>query len=303
MPHTNDLNLLKNDGWDERILICQNGRLVSTFIIVSDRYVVLVDTIINPATAQKMMDFAQPYLKNGRQLLVVNTHADYDHCWGNQLFVGETARYPAPIIGHRLSPDLFKHPDALGYLAKMKEAEPDIFGDVIFTPPTILFDDKLTIDGGDLTVELFFNPGHTTDHCALYLPEIDTLIAADGAELPYPAARTNSALPRMRQSLREMADLEAKTVLYCHAPATMGAQLLHDNIAYFDQLEEACRVAVEKGVGVEHPAGTDLSALINLTFEQATPDNEQWQAVHPYYRREGHWQQIQAMLEYVVRET
>jgi hypothetical protein len=34
MSHTNELQLIENDGWDERILVCSNGRLVKTFIIV-----------------------------------------------------------------------------------------------------------------------------------------------------------------------------------------------------------------------------------------------------------------------------
>ena len=128
MSHTNELQLIENGGWDERILVCQNGRLVKTFIIVTKRFVLLVDTVINPQTAGQMLAFAQPYLAEGRQLLVINTHADYDHCWGNQLFAGETAPstgsgqavHPAPIIGSHLSPALFAQDEAKAYLAKMQ---------------------------------------------------------------------------------------------------------------------------------------------------------------------------------------
>ncbi|MBK8797460.1 MAG: hypothetical protein IPM07_14410 [Anaerolineales bacterium] len=56
MAHTNNLTLLPNQGWDERILICRNDELVQVFIVVTDRYVVLVDTLINPATAQKLVE-------------------------------------------------------------------------------------------------------------------------------------------------------------------------------------------------------------------------------------------------------
>ena len=37
MAHTNDLQLVANEGWDERILVCRNGGLVDTFIIVTAR--------------------------------------------------------------------------------------------------------------------------------------------------------------------------------------------------------------------------------------------------------------------------
>ena len=71
MSHTNELQLIENSGWDERILVCRNGRLVNTFIIVTERFVLLVDTVINPQTAGQMLAWAEPYLTDGRQLLMI----------------------------------------------------------------------------------------------------------------------------------------------------------------------------------------------------------------------------------------
>ena len=98
MSHTNDVQFVTNEGWDERILVCRNAPLVDTFIVVTARYVVLVDTMINPATAEKMMERAKEHLVDGRLLLVVNTHADYDHCWGNQLFAGPRSHNRQPAL-------------------------------------------------------------------------------------------------------------------------------------------------------------------------------------------------------------
>ena len=70
------------------------------FIVVSERYVVLVDTLVNEATARALLELARPHLR-GRELLVVNTHADYDHAWGNQLFAAADGMAPAPIVGTR----------------------------------------------------------------------------------------------------------------------------------------------------------------------------------------------------------
>src|SRR5262245_2515883 len=79
--HTNEVQQIANEGWDERILVCRNGSLVDAFIVITERYVILVDTLINPHTAEIMFSMTRGYLENQRQLLVVNTHADYDHCW------------------------------------------------------------------------------------------------------------------------------------------------------------------------------------------------------------------------------
>ncbi|MCA9897228.1 MAG: MBL fold metallo-hydrolase [Anaerolineales bacterium] len=302
MSHTNELQLIENQGWDARILVCRNGRLVDTFIVLTERFVVLVDTVINPQTAAQMLDFARPYLVNGRQLIIINTHADYDHSWGNQLFAGETAVHPAPIIGSHLSPAKFQQQEAITYLAKMQELEPEVFSEVVFTPPTMLIQDNFVIDGGDLTLELLPTPGHTDDHYSLFIPEIATLLAADAAELPYPMARTPDGLPQMRQSLAKLAALPAKTVLYCHAPVTAGRQLLLDNIAYFDAIEAACRAALARGLSPELSEDVDVLALVDCVWETAVPNTAPWQNIHDYYKTTGHAEQIRAMLHCLGQE-
>jgi glyoxylase-like metal-dependent hydrolase (beta-lactamase superfamily II) len=302
MGHTNEVELIENGGWDERILVCRNGKLVDTFIVITERFVVLVDTVINPNTAGKMLGWAQPYLEDGRKLLVVNSHADYDHSWGNQLFAGETAVHPAPIIGSHLSPAMFERSETTTYLAKMQELEPEIFSEVILTPPTQLIEGKYLIDGGDLTLELLPTPGHTDDHYSIYIPEIKTVLAADAAELPYPMARTPDGLPAMRASLAKLAALPAETVLYCHAPVTAGRQLLLDNIAYFNAIETRCRAAVARGLSPELGRDVDVIALVDCRYETAVPDTEPWHNVHDYYKTAGHASQIRAMLHWLGHE-
>jgi glyoxylase-like metal-dependent hydrolase (beta-lactamase superfamily II) len=275
-------------------VVCRNGRLVDTFIITTQRYVVIVDTMINAVTGRKLLEVAREKLGNGRQLLVVNTHADYDHCWGNMVFVEE---YPAPIVGSKLSVPIFEQPEVQEALKQRQEREPDIFDEVVFVPPTVQVDGRLLIDGGDLTLELFPTPGHTIDHYSLFIPEINTLLAADAAEVPYPMARTVDGLPAMRQSLAKLAAMNAETVLYCHAPVTIGPQLLRDNKVYFDKLEEKCRAALARGVSAQTDETADVIALVDCPFAEAVPLGEHWQAIHEYYQTEGHAQQIRMMLE------
>jgi glyoxylase-like metal-dependent hydrolase (beta-lactamase superfamily II) len=300
MVHTNEVVLLENQGWDERLLVCGNGRLVQTFIVVTRRYVVLLDTLINATTARAMLNYARPHLA-GRQLLVINSHADYDHCWGNQLFAGPRAETAAPIIATEVCRERLLNPAATRYLQEMQTAEPEIFNDVVLTPPTLTFNGRFTIDGGDQTLHLFPTPGHTPDQIAIHIPEISTLLATDGAELPYPTARTAEALPQMRASLQQMAGLRAQTVLYCHAPVTIGPQLLYDNITYFDRVEAACRAALDKGLTEIPEEDEALVAQVGLAYETAVPGGVPWQEVHNYYRTQGHAQQIRAMLQLLIK--
>lgn len=302
MQHSNDVRLVENGGWDERILVCRNDPLVDAFIILTQRYLVLVDTMINPATAKQLLQIGREKSSDDTSLLIINTHADYDHCWGNQIFGGPDAPHRALIIGSKASAARFAAPEMEETLAQMKEREPAIFGDVILTPPLFLFEDRLEIDGGDLTLELFLAPGHTPDHTALYIPEIDALLAADAAELPYPMARTVAGLPAMRQSLADLAALEAETVLYCHAPPELGPGLLHHNIAYFDKVEAACRAALAKGISPDPEPDADVIALVDLPYSEAVPDAARWQNVHESYQTTGHAAQIRMMLAWLSGE-
>src|SRR5690349_14530642 len=117
-PMTDQVTLVPNAGWDPRILVCRCGTLVDTFIAVTERYLVLIDTLINSATATALLEIARPHL-GGRQLLAVNTHADWDHAWGNHLFSGPSAVLPAPIIGTRLCAERLRSAEGQQKLSKM----------------------------------------------------------------------------------------------------------------------------------------------------------------------------------------
>ena len=289
--------LIPNAGWDARILVCRCAPTVDAFIVITTRYVVLVDTLINPATARTMLALARPHLTAGRTLLVVNTHADWDHCWGNQLFAGPEAEAPAPIIGSRRCVELFHAPEAGSLLQQMQGREPGRFDEVRPVPPTIAFDDRLAIEGGDLTLELFPAPGHTPDHIAIHIPEIGTVLAGDAAEFPFPFARSADALPQLRATLARLAALQPTAALYCHAPETSGPELIADNIAYFDNLEARCHAALARGAPARPDAGADVEALVGSPFATAVQTRQGTEI--PAFYAEGHRAHIRMMLEWL----
>src|SRR5579883_246649 len=101
MPDERHFHLtpIQHDQLDRRICIFRAGEEVDCFAVVTLRYLVFVDTMATPELAWEMVQAVQPLLKH-RQLLVINTHADYDHCWGNSVFAAPGGPFPAPIIGH-----------------------------------------------------------------------------------------------------------------------------------------------------------------------------------------------------------
>src|SRR5215212_6777392 len=138
MQVTDTVALVPNQGWDPRILVCRCGTLVDTFIVVSERYVVLIDTLINARTAEALLAIAREHL-SGRHLLIVNTHADWDHAWGNHVFAGPGALAHAPIIASRICAEGLRSEAAQRKLAEMRASEPGRFDGVVLAPADVLF--------------------------------------------------------------------------------------------------------------------------------------------------------------------
>lgn len=280
--------VVANGGWDRRLLICRCAPTVDSFILVTTRYVIVIDTLLNPTTAMALIDLARPYLRDGRTPLVINTHADWDHCWGNQLFAGPRAVLPAPIIGHARSVPRFGT-EMAEQLRANRDTYPGRFDMVEPVAPTLTFTDRLTIDGGDLTLELFPAAGHTDDHIALYIPEIATLLAGDAAEEPFPFAYTVEGLVALRATLHKLRALGAAAVFYCHAAVQSGPSLLDRNIAYFDELEARCRAALGSvAAGVR--AAAEIWPFADLRTTSAAPGD----SLAMY--RDGHLRHVELML-------
>ena len=261
------LAAVPNGGWDERVHLFRAGDEVDTCVVVTQRYLVLVDTMSTPELAAAIMDAMQSSLA-GRQLVVVNTHAHYDHCWGNALFATPGGRYPAPIIAHEQMRRLMQKDGAATHLAEQQE-ESARYANVQLIEPTITFRDDLFIDGGDLTLRLLHTPGHAADHLVILIPELLLLLAGDAAEHPFPALESAETLPSLRASLERMATLSAETVIPCHGGTTDPA-LITRNMAYFDAVERRVRSALAAGsVPPDWRERADLPALIGFAFEEA----------------------------------
>lgn len=290
------VELVPNAGWDERILVCRRGDLVDVFIVVTARYLVFVDTLFNTTTAQALLALAEPW-RAGRQAIAINTHADWDHAWGNHQFAPPQAPVHIPIIASRRCAERLRSAEAAAKLRAMQAEQPGRFDDVLLTPPTVLFDDQLTLDGGDLTLELFPTPGHQPDHVSLFIPQIRTLLAGDAAELPFSFVEGAAALPALRDSLARMTALDPQTVLYCHAPTNAGPALLHQNSAYFDLVEQRCRGALARGVPALPGPDVDVEQLVGFPFSEAIPNYLDAAALENFYRP-GHQAALRAMLEH-----
>ncbi len=147
----------------------------------------VVDTFWDlPHTRELIAQYARVWRRPARR--VVNTHANGDHCWGNQLFPG------AEIIGHRLCAAAFgrERPEVMQMLRNAGDsADPAMaalaarLADWDFTgvepvPPTTLVDDRLVLDLDGVRAELIHvGPAHTAGDVIVHLPAERVVFAGD----------------------------------------------------------------------------------------------------------------------------
>ena len=120
----------------------------------------------------------------GNPRWVVNTHAHFDHSFGNYRF-GPDSDLALPIYAHTGVPahlEQYERPLLARWLAS-GEGPIDELREVVITPPTQLVDDGATLDLGDRAVKLrHFGRGHTDNDLVLYVADADTWLVGDIVE-------------------------------------------------------------------------------------------------------------------------
>lgn len=235
---------------------------VDAYVVTSKRYLVVLDTLLCPEDAAAMMKYMRQEL-HGRKLLVFNSHADWDHIWGNSYFTGSHA---APIIAHDACLLRVQSSEAGHELATFRASDP-LFRTVVLTPPTITFSHHLTIHGGDLTIHLLHAPGHERDHCAIWLPELRLLLAFDALELPLPLLNTPGGVPQMFSTLEQFRALHPTRVLCSHS-RTNSSDIIDANLTYLRTLEQRCRAFLRAHPHLRTEALLDIAEAIGYSFDE-----------------------------------
>lgn len=217
---------------DDRIVIVRAGDEVDGVFIRTERFNVLIDTLGTPELCLTALGMLGEQI-NARPLIVINSHMDWDHFWGNAAIARR-----APIIAHAAALDRLRDPSAREVL-RDKASQESRFRDVDLIGPDITFSGSMTLNGGDLTLELIHTPGHTPDHVAVWIPELRICLAVDAVEYPIPEVWSKNAgdLRLIRSSLERIRDLNARLVIPAHG-RTHSPSAVHDNLAYFQALAD-----------------------------------------------------------------
>jgi len=201
--------------------------MVRCTILLGNRYTVVFDTLYSQRDMEAVCEVVE---RQRRPVLVINSHADDDHAWGN-------AAFPlAPIVAHEFCRERFLNGDELKVQLRTRQKEnPEEFASVVLVAPDITFSTSLAIDAGGFTVSLHHLPGHKRDCLVAHIPELGVLLGGDTVETPIPLL-VDGPLIEWGANLQRWADhKDVKTVIPSHGPVS-GPELPARNAAYLKSL-------------------------------------------------------------------
>ncbi len=211
-------------------------------LVTGDGASLLIDTLFDLRLTAEMLDSMAPLLDVAPLVTVVNTHANGDHCYGNQL-VGDVEI----IASERAAQEMTEVPPSM--LAALNSAPGELgdlfrsfFGDFQFegielTLPTRTFEDRLDIDVGGRNVELIeVGPAHTTGDIIAYVRDSRTVYTGDILFIGGTPIVWAGPLANWIAACDLMLDMDIDTVVPGHGPLTdkRGIVAVRDYLAYVD---------------------------------------------------------------------
>jgi cyclase len=223
-------------------------------LIVGDGTSLLVDTLFDLRLTQAMLDAMAPHTAGSPIDTVVNTHANGDHCYGNQLLAGrEIISSTATAAEMREVP-----PATLAALVadegELGELFRPFFGAFQFegielVPPTRTFDRSLLVEVGGREVELIeVGPAHTRGDTLVYVPDAATIFTGDILFVNGTPIVWAGPLENWVAACDLIVSLDVETVVPGHGPVTDvdGVIAVRDYLA-----------VVDTGARARHQAGLD----------------------------------------------
>jgi cyclase len=218
----------------------------------------LVDTLFDLPLTREMLAAMERVTSQRPISHLVNTHANGDHCWGNQLVSG------AEIIASRACRDemmefspamleMFVQADGLGRLGEYARAcfGSFDFGDITVTPPTRVFEGSLRLDLDGRPIELIeVGPAHTRGDVLVYLPDQRTIFTGDILFIDGTPIMWAGPVGNWIGACDRMLAMDLDVVVPGHGPVTdkRGIAAVRDYLVY---VRDQARTRYDAGMSVE----------------------------------------------------
>lgn len=192
------------------------------YLIKGDVRLYLCDTHLGPESMEIVKNYISESGLTNKELIIFNSHSDYDHNWGNCSFQNNL------IVAQ--ARNLFRFKMTGEYNLEMKSRFKK--GRVKLVYPNLLFKDKLYFS--DDEIEFIYLPGHTLDS-AICLDHKDSIIyAGDLVEAPIPMILWQD-LKTYIQSLKTLKAYPVDRYIASHS-GIVEEKLIDKNIEYIQSL-------------------------------------------------------------------
>ncbi len=219
-------------------------------LITSGEVSLLVDTLYDLHLTQAMLDGFSQVTQRAPISTLVNTHANGDHCYGNELVVGAqiisstaTAHEMADVPPSMMAA-LGNMPGETGEVFQRYFGAFDFTG-ITLTLPTVTFDGHMQVHVGDKPVDLVeVGPAHTKGDVLVHSPSDGVVFTGDILFIGGTPIVWAGPLANWVKACDTIIDFGAATVVPGHGPVTDadGVRSVRDYLATIDH-EAAARQA------------------------------------------------------------
>jgi glyoxylase-like metal-dependent hydrolase (beta-lactamase superfamily II) len=225
---------------------------VNVTLIVGSDMAMVVDTLATAGQARELVAAIRAVTE--LSLGVVNTHAHFDHCFGNALLADLA---PSPTIwAHPSTVDVFRDEVSLrrAAVAEARALAPSIADEVARTPlhpPSSSVPENATVELGGRSVELHhFGRGHTAGDLVVHVPDASVVVVGDLVEQGAPPSFSDSYPLDWPDTLTGVLALHPSVVIPGHG-AVVDPSFVHDQRAELSQLEWLIRDGDRDGASAE----------------------------------------------------
>lgn len=271
----------------------------------------LIDTLYDLPLTRAMLDAMAPVTADHPIDAAMNTHANPDHCFGNELLPTTTDIYASLATAEQiaaLSPQrlhAFKQSDLAPHVREFVDAAfgPFQVADVTVRTPTHTFSDRLELRIGDRAVDLVeLGPAHTAGDTIVHVPDASLVFTGDllfNEGTPIVWADFDNWVVACDRIL----EIGASTLVPGHGPVT-DASSLRDMRRYLTYVRAEARERYDAGIdAIQAADDIDLSDFADWGERERIVPNvlAAYRAFDPSRRVQTRDELITAMADWVAR--
>lgn len=259
----------------------------AVYLINSDERLFLCDTHLGPVSMGYVKQYINEQGWTDKELIVYNSHSDWDHIWGNCAFKDQI------IIGHVMCRKRMLERSMYDL-----EALPQEFrkGNVELRLPDLTFDSRLNFEEDE--IEFIYAPGHTVCSAICYDKRDLVLFTGDLVEAPMPFVIYEGTEDFIK-SLELIKSIHANVVVTAHS-GIADEKLIDNNIAYIKSIHNNIPLSFEdEGDKMMHE--NNLKRILILKYEKIIKEKLGERFDYKYYKFDF-WKSMKVQEDNLMKE-